>query len=334
VWQDDDTQYWRMVEQHRLSSFFTAPTALRAIKQRDPSGEHLKRFDLSSLRSLFVAGERADPDTIKWIQGALPESASGTAIDVVDHFWQTESGSPIIAHCLGYADRLAVRPGSAFKGVPGYDVRIVDDDGVEVPRGESGNVALKLPLAPGALTGLWEDSGRFRSAYLERFPGYYDTSDAGYIDADGYVFVMSRTDDVISVAGHRISAGALEEALSDHADVAEVAVVGVADALRGQMPLACIVLNAGFSGDQEALKTELIASVRRRVGAVAALKTICIVKGLPKTRSGKILRRIMRSIADRQPYVYPATIEDGAVLDELKVLFDSVSSTSSSSSSK
>ncbi len=306
----DASAYWRVVSQHRVNVLFTAPTALRAIKREDPEAKLPSRFDLGSLRALFLAGERADPDSVAWAERAL-------GLPVVDHWWQTETGWPIAANCLGLAAQ-PVKRGSVTKPVPGYDVRVVDDAGRELAPGETGHLVLRLPLPPGCLRTLWENEAGFESAYLARFPGYYATSDAGSIDADGYVWVMSRTDDIINVAGHRLSTGAIEEVLAAHPDVAECAVIGVRDPLKGQAPLGLVVLNAGALRDEGELARELVARVREQLGPVAAFKQACVVARLPKTRSGKILRGTLRRIADGEAWRTPATIDDPTSLDEAR----------------
>jgi propionyl-CoA synthetase len=306
----DAGAFWRVVEQHRVNTLFTAPTALRAIKREDPDAKLVTRHDLSSLRSLFLAGERADPDTVAWSERALE-------IPVVDHWWQTETGWPIAANCLGI-ERLPVKHGSPTRPVPGYDVRVLDDEGFELPVGQTGHIVIKLPLPPGCLRTLWENDENYEQSYLRRFPGYYQTSDAGHFDADGYIWVMSRTDDIINVAGHRLSTGAIEEVLASHPDVAECAVTGVADALKGQVPLGFVVLKAGRSRVVPEVESELVALVRERIGPVAAFKHVCVVERLPKTRSGKVLRGTLRKIADSEAYRTPPTIDDPDVLSEIR----------------
>jgi propionyl-CoA synthetase len=306
----DAGAFWRVIAQHGVHALFTAPTAFRGIKREDPEAEWVARYDLSRFRTLFLAGERADPDTIAWAERAL-------RVPVIDHWWQTETGWPIAANCMGI-EPLPVRPGSATKPVPGFDVRIVGEQGAELPAGETGSIVLQLPLPPGCLPTLWNDDEGFRCAYLERFPGRYETGDAGHKDEDGYLWVMSRTDDIINVAGHRLSTGAMEEVLAAHPDVAECAVIGVADALKGQLPLGFVVLKAGVERDADGLVRELVAAVRERIGPVAAFKRACVVARLPKTRSGKILRGTMRSMADGEPFRTPATIDDPAILDEIR----------------
>ncbi len=306
----DAGAFWRVASEHEVACMFTAPTAFRAIKQQDPEGELTGRYDLGTLRALFLAGERCDPATLEWAEQKL-------GVPVVDHWWQTETGWAIASVCLGI-ERLPVKPGSASRAVPGWDVRVLDGNGDELPAGDVGAIACKLPLPPGTLPGLWQADDRYRSAYLERFPGFYETGDAGFIDEDGYIFVMSRTDDVINVAGHRLSTGAIEEVLAAHPDVAECAVVGVADALKGQLPLGCLVLKAGVERPAGDIVAEAVQMVRNQIGPVAAFKQALIVERLPKTRSGKILRGTMRRIADGEDYRMPATIEDPEVLDEIR----------------
>ncbi|NNK31524.1 MAG: propionyl-CoA synthetase [Xanthomonadales bacterium] len=305
----DASAFWRVIEQHKVKCLFTAPTAFRAIRREDPEGRHLENHDISSLDSLFLAGERCDPDTLFWAEKKLQ-------IPVIDHWWQTESGWPMAANPLGI-EPFPVKAGSPTVAVPGYDVRVLDNEGVEVPDGESGNIVVKLPLPPGNLSTLWGNRERFHEAYLSRYDGYYLTGDAGIRDEQGYIWVMSRIDDVINVAGHRLSTGALEEALATNENVAECAVIGVADSFKGEMPLGFVVLNAGAEVDPETLKSELIATVRTQVGPIAKPRDIVIVDRLPKTRSGKILRGTMRKIADKKEYKTPATIEDPTVLEEI-----------------
>ncbi|HWV41062.1 AMP-binding enzyme, partial [Pseudorhodoplanes sp.] len=283
--------------------------AFRAIKKEDPNGELIPGYDLSRFRTLFLAGERADPETVKWAEQRL-------GVPVIDHWWQTETGAPISQNPVGLGI-MPVKYGSPGVPMPGYDVRVLDDAGHEVPRGTLGNVVLKLPLPPGCLPTLWHADQRFRDAYLAEFPGYYKTADAGYIDEDGYLFIMARTDDIINVAGHRLSTGAMEEVLAEHPDVAECAVIGIADEMKGQVPCGFVVLNSGVSRDTATVEREAIALVRERIGPVAAFKTVVAIKRLPKTRSGKILRGTMQKIADRQAWTTPATIDDPAILDEI-----------------
>ncbi|HYZ39837.1 MAG TPA: AMP-binding protein, partial [Stellaceae bacterium] len=309
----DAGAFWRVIEQHRVRVFFTAPTAFRAIKREDPDGRLIAGRDLGHFRALFLAGERADPPTVAWAEEHL-------RVPVIDHWWQTETGWPIGANCLGI-ERLPVKHGSCTRAVPGWDVRVLDPAAPgaarELAAGEIGALAIKLPLPPGALPTLWQADGRFVGSYLSTYPGFYETADAGFIDADGYIHVMTRTDDIINVAGHRLSTGAIEEVLAAHPDVAECAVVGVADALKGQVPLGFLVLKAGVKRPYAEIEREAAQLVRDRIGAIASLKAALVVAGLPKTRSGKILRGTMRCIADGEEYSMPATIDDPAVLDEI-----------------
>ena len=305
----DAGTYWRVIAEHGVVALFTAPTAFRAIKKEDPGGEHVGRYDISRFRTLFLAGERADPDTVKWAEQKVK-------VPVIDHWWQTETGSPMSQNPAGLG-LLPVKYGSPGVPMPGYDIRILDDDRQPVKAGTLGNVVVKLPLPPGCLPTLWHADQRFRDAYLKEFPGYYKTADAGFIDEDGYLFVMSRTDDIINVAGHRLSTGAMEEVVAEHPDVAECAVIGIADAMKGQVPCGFIVLNAGVARDAGAIEREVVGLVRDRIGPVAAFKTVVTVKRLPKTRSGKILRGTMQKIADQEAWTTPATIDDPAILDEI-----------------
>jgi propionyl-CoA synthetase len=305
----DSGAFWRVIEQYGVNCLFTAPTAFRAIRREDSDGELLHKYDISSLKTLFLAGERCDPDTLHWAEKQLQ-------IPVVDHWWQTESGWAMAANPMGI-EPLPIKAGSPTVAVPGYDIRVLDDDGKELPRGETGNIVVKLPLPPGTLPTLWGNRQRYFDTYLSRFEGYYLTGDAGILDEAGYLWVMSRIDDVINVAGHRLSTGALEEALATHGAVAECAVIGVEDALKGEMPLGFVVLNTKAQIDYEQLKAELIKTVRSVVGPIATPRDIVVVTRLPKTRSGKILRGTMRKIADHKEYKVPATIEDPAVLEEI-----------------
>jgi propionyl-CoA synthetase len=307
----DAGAFWRVVAQHRVNALFTAPTAFRAIKKEDPEGALIGRYDLGSLRTLFLAGERCDPDTVHWAQSKL-------RVPVIDHWWQTETGWPVAANCRGLTP-LPVKAGSASVSVPGYDVQVLDDAGDAVAAGKIGNLVIRLPLPPGTLTTLWQNDAGYRDGYLNRYPGYYLTGDAGYIDSDGYVWIMSRIDDVINVAGHRLSTGGMEEVLAAHPDVAECAVIGVADPLKGQLPLGLVVLKAGVSRPQAQVLQELIERVRQHIGPVAAFRHVAIVARLPKTRSGKVLRATMRAIADSQTYNMPATIDDPRTLEEIAV---------------
>jgi propionyl-CoA synthetase len=305
----DAGAFWRVIAEHGVETLFTAPTAFRAIRQQDPEGKLIGDYDLSGFRTLFLAGERCDPETLGWAEQKL-------GVPVIDHWWQTETGWPIAANCIGI-ERLPVKPGSPTKAVPGWDVRVMSDEGGEATPGDIGAIVVKLPLPPGASPTLWNAEERFREAYLSAFPGYYQTADAGFVDEDGYVFVMARTDDIINVAGHRLSTGAIEEVLASHPDVAECAVIGVADELKGQLPVGFVVLKAGVERPHDEIASELVALVRERIGPVAAFKTAVVVVRLPKTRSGKILRGTMRRIADSEEYTTPATIDDPAILDEI-----------------
>ncbi|HEX9859471.1 MAG TPA: propionate-CoA ligase PrpE [Paracoccaceae bacterium] len=307
----DAGAFWRVIAEHRVKSFFTAPTALRAIKRDDPEGKLIGAYDLTGLQALYLAGERADPDTIHWAQRHLN-------VPVIDHWWQTETGWAIAANPLGI-EALPVKIGSPSVPMPGYDVQVLDEGGHPVPPGTLGAIAVKLPLPPGTLPTLWNADDRFRQSYLSHFPGYYETGDAGYIDDDGYLYIMARTDDVINVAGHRLSTGAMEEVLAGHPDVAECAVIGVADALKGQSPLGFLCLNRGSDRSHEAVVKECVALMREKIGPVADFKRACVVDRLPKTRSGKILRGTMVKIADSEPYKTPATIDDPAILDEIRL---------------
>ncbi len=312
----DAGAFWRVISEHKVNALFTAPTAFRAIKREDPRATHIENYDLSCLRTLFLAGERADPDTVQWAENAL-------GVPVIDHWWQTETGWPIVANCMGI-EPLPVKHGSPTRPVPGYDVRVLDEGGAEVPAGETGAIVVRLPLPPGCLPTLWNNDEGFKRSYLERFPGYYETADAGHIDEDGYVWIMSRTDDIINVAGHRLSTGGMEEVLAGHPDVAECAVIGVADSLKGQVPVGFVVLKAGVDRSHEDVVNELVSMVRTTIGPVAAFKTACVVERLPKTRSGKILRGTMRRIADSEPFKMPATIDDPAILDEIRISLKSL----------
>jgi propionyl-CoA synthetase len=305
----DAGAFWRVISQHGVAALFTAPTAFRAIKGQDPRGEYVAKYDLSKFRTLFLAGERADPETLKWAEQKLGRP-------VVDHWWQTETGYPITQNPVGLG-LLHVKHGSPGVPMPGFDVRVLDDTGRPVAAGTLGNVVIRLPLPPGCLPTLWNADQRFRDAYLREFRGYYKTADAGLVDEDGYLFIMARTDDIINVAGHRLSTGGMEEVLAEHRDVAECAVIGVADELKGQVPCGFVVLNAGVNRDPSEIEREVVELVRERIGPVAALKRVVTVKRLPKTRSGKILRATMQKIADRQPWSVPATIDDPAILEEI-----------------
>jgi propionyl-CoA synthetase len=305
----DAGTFWRVIEDYKVVSFFTAPTAFRAIKREDPKGEFLAKYDISSLRCLYLAGERADPDTVIWAQEKL-------GVPVVDHWWQTETGWAICGNPQGL-EPLPIKIGSPSVPMPGYNVQVLDEAGHPVPAGTLGAIAIKLPLPPGTLPNLWNAEDRFRKSYLNTFPGYYETGDAGYIDEDGYVYIMARTDDVINVAGHRLSTGGMEEVLAAHSDVGECAVIGVTDQLKGQLPLGFLCLNKGVNRDPAEVVKECVTLVREKIGPVAAFKLAVVVDRLPKTRSGKILRATMVKIADGEDYKMPATIDDPAILDEI-----------------
>jgi propionyl-CoA synthetase len=305
----DPGAFWRVVAEHDVKILFTAPTAFRAIKKEDPRGEYLPAHDLSGFRALYLAGERLDPDTYHWASDLL-------GVPVIDHWWQTETGWPVAANCLGI-EALPVKAGSPTKAVPGYDVRVLDERGESMPAGKEGSVAIRLPLPPGTLPTLWNDDDRFIRSYLATYPGFYLTGDGGYLDADGYLYVMGRIDDVINVAGHRLSAGGLEAVLSQHPQVAECAVIGVADELKGQVPVGFVVLKAGADRDPGEIAAEIRAMVREQIGPFASLKDVLVIERLPKTRSGKILRGTMRKIADGQAFAVPSTIDDPAILDEI-----------------
>jgi propionyl-CoA synthetase len=307
----DAGAFWRVIAEHKVVVLFTAPTAFRAIRKQDPQAKHLAGHDLSHFRALFLAGERADPDTLRWAQEVLQ-------VPVIDHWWQTETGSCIVGNPIGL-ELLPVKPGSPSVPLPGYEVHCLDESGRPVPAGTMGAIVLKLPLPPCALPTLWQADDRFRESYLTTYPGYYNTSDAGFIDEDGYVFIMGRTDDIINVAGHRLSTGGMEEVLASHPAVAECAVVGIRDALKGEQPCGFVVLKSGVEQSPDAVEAELVALVREKIGPVAAFRLALTVARLPKTRSGKILRATMKKIADGEEYVVPATIEDAAVLDEIGV---------------
>jgi len=302
--------FWRIISEHKVKSLFTAPTAFRAIKKEDPNGKFFKKYDLSSFETLFLAGERADPDTLKWAEGLLK-------VPVIDHWWQTETSWAISANCTGI-ELEKTKYGSACKPVPGYDVKILKSDGKEAKPNEMGDVVVKLPLPPGTFPTLWNADQRYKETYMSNYPGYYQTYDAGHIDEDGYVWIMSRTDDIINVAGHRLSTGAMEEVLAEHKDVAECAVLGIADKLKGQLPIGLLTLKAGVTKKHEDISKECVQMIRQKIGPVAAFKTAIVIKRLPKTRSGKILRGTVRKIADNEPYKMPATIDDPAILDEIK----------------
>ncbi len=305
----DAGAFWKVIADRGVNVMFTAPTAIRAIRREDPDGKLLAHYDLSSLKYLFLAGERCDPDTLHWARQQL-------GVPVIDHWWQTETGWSIAANPAGLG-MFDIVPGSAGKPMPGWDVRVLDDDGNEVASGESGAVVCKLPLPPGSLPTLWNAEQRFRDAYLNRFPGYYQTGDAGFVDADGYLQIMSRTDDVINVAGHRLSTGAIEEVLAQHPDVAECAVTGIADELKGQVPMGFVVLQTGADRQDDDVLSELVQRVRDRIGPVAAFRRAVIVQRLPKTRSGKIFRRTLQCLVDGEAFTLPATIDDPTIIDEI-----------------
>jgi propionyl-CoA synthetase len=305
----DAGTFWRVIAEHDVKVLFTAPTAIRAIRREDPEGKFVKQHDLRGLRALFLAGERTDPETLRWAEDHL-------GVPVVDHWWQTETGWPIAGNPLGI-ERLPVKPGSTSVPMPGWDVRCLDGEHNEVPRGETGDIVLKLPMAPGALLTLWNADERFVKSYMVQHPGYYHTGDAGYLDEDGYIFILNRTDDVINVAGHRLSTGAMEEVLSSHADVAECCVIGAADQLKGQVPLGFLVLKSGVTRTPEEIASDTIAMMRDTIGPVAFFKQVLVVDRLPKTRSGKILRGTIQKIADGSEWKMPATIEDPDVLGEI-----------------
>ena len=306
----DPGGFWRVIAEHGVDVLFTAPTAFRAIKREDPDGTYIKNYDLSRFRMLFLAGERCDPDTLRWAEDRLN-------VPVIDHWWQTETGWAIGANAAGLG-LLPVRPGSCTKPVPGYDVRVLDDHGEELAPSQTGNITIRLPLPPGCLTTLWNNERDFYKTYLSEFPGYYLTGDAGFIDSDGYLWIMGRTDDIINTAGHRLSTGAMEEVLASHPDVAECAVTGVADDIKGEIPIGFVVLKAGVSRDPPAIEQELVLMVREKIGPIASFKIALVVRRLPKTRSGKILRGTIKKIADGTEYRVPATIDDPAILDEIR----------------
>ena len=306
----DPGAFWRVIQQHKVAALFTAPTAFRAIRQQDPEGAFIRKHDLTGFRTLFLAGERCDPDTLAWAQDQLQ-------VPVIDHWWQTETGWCIAGNWQG-VEPMPVKPGSPTVPGPGWDLKVLDPEGHAVPPGTIGALVAKLPLPPGSFPGLWNGRERYERAYFAHFPGYYETGDAGMLDADGYVFVMARTDDIINVAGHRLSTGQMEEVLASHPDVAECAVLGAADALKGQVPLGFVVLKKGVNRPQAEIVKELVALVRDRIGPVAAFKSACVVARLPKTRSGKILRATMRKIAEAEPFKTPATIDDPAILEEIR----------------
>ena len=312
----DPGAFWRVISQHGVTTLFTAPTAFRAIRQQDPEGRFIEKYDMARFRALFLAGERCDPDTLAWAEDKLK-------VPVIDHWWQTETGWPIAANCLGI-ERLPIKAGSPTRAVPGWDVRALASDGSEMAAGDIGAIVCKLPLPPGSLPTLWNAEQRYLESYLSAFPGYYETGDAGYLDEDGYVYVMARTDDIINVAGHRLSTGAMEEVLAAHPDVAECAVIGVADSLKGQLPLGFLVLKVGAERPNDEIVRDVVKMVRERIGPVAAFKQATVVQRLPKTRSGKILRGTMQKIADCEAYKAPATIDDPAILGEIEAALKSI----------
>ena len=306
----DAGTFWRVISDHKVSNFFTAPTAFRAIKRMDPKGELKQKYDLSNLRALFLAGERADPDTVKWAENLLK-------IPIIDHWWQTETGYVIAGNPIGI-EKLPIKIGSPTVPMPGFDIKVLDSTGKELPAGKLGAIAIKLPLPPGTLPTLWNAPERFKSSYLDKYAGYYETGDAGIIDDDGYIYIMARTDDVINVAGHRLSTGAIEEVLANHPDVAECAVIGVSDNLKGQLPVGFLCLTAGVDREHMDIEAECVEMVRKQIGPVAAFKNAVVVDRLPKTRSGKILRGTMVKIADNKKFKLPATIDDPVILKEIK----------------
>jgi len=312
----DAGAFWRMISEHKIKALFTAPTAFRAIKREDPKGELIKKYDISCFKVLYLAGERTDPDTLHWAEEKI-------GVPVIDHWWQTETGWAIAANCMGLHP-FPVKPGSPTKCVPGWDVQVLDENGHPQEPGTIGEIVVKLPLPPGSLPTLWNADERFLSSYLNEFPGYYKTSDAGIIDADGYISIMARTDDIINVAGHRLSTGGMEEVLAEHPDVAECAVVGVADSLKGQLPVGFLVLNAGVLRQHDEIVADVVQLVREKIGPVAAFKTAAVVERLPKTRSGKILRGTMQKIADNTDYKLPATIDDPEILVEIDVALQKI----------
>ena len=305
----DPGAFWRVVSQHSVRVLFTAPTVFRSVRREDSSGDYIRRYDLDCLRTLFLAGERCDPNTLAWAREQL-------GVPVVDHWWQTETGWPVGANCVGLG-AFPVKAGSCTKAVPGYDVRVLGDDGEEVPPGQIGNIVIKLPLPPGCLPTLWHNDEGFQASYMSEFQGYYQTADAGYIDTDGYIWIMSRTDDIISVAGHRLSTGGMEEVLSSHPDVAECAVVGVSDELKGEVPLGLVVLKSSVERPHKEIVSELVQLVRDQIGAFACFRVATVVKRLPKTRSGKIVRGTIKKIADGIDYRIPPTIDDPTILEEI-----------------
>ncbi|MBT7942046.1 MAG: propionyl-CoA synthetase [Alphaproteobacteria bacterium] len=312
----DAGAFWRVISDHKVKVMFTAPTAFRAIKREDPNGDLMKNYDLSHFKYLFLAGERTDPDTLHWAEEKI-------GVPVIDHWWQTETGWAIAANCIGLHE-FPVKPGSPSKAAPGWNVQILDPDGEPIKEGEIGAICVKLPLPPSSLPTLWNADERFVTSYLSDFEGFYNTSDAGFMDDDGYLYIMGRTDDIINVAGHRLSTGGMEEVLSDHPDVAECAVIGVADELKGQLPLGFLVLKAGVNKEHAEIVTDVVGMVREKIGPVAAFKTAAVIDRLPKTRSGKILRATMQKIADNEDFKIPATIDDPVILDEIRSALEGI----------
>jgi propionyl-CoA synthetase len=305
----DSSTFWRIIEEHKVNAMFTAPTAIRAIKKEDPNGDFIKKYDLSSLKTQFLAGERCDVATLEWYNEQIP-------VPAIDHWWQTESGWPMVSNMIGI-EKPFVKPGSVGKAVCGYDIRIFDEKGNELAPNDEGYVVIKLPLPPGTLMDLWKDNARFQSDYLTKFPGFYFSGDGGFKDEDNYIFITGRVDDVINVAGHRLSTSEMEEIVASHSSVAECAVVGINDALKGQVPLALVVTKLGETMEHFQLEQEIVQLVRKQIGAVASLRNVVIVQRLPKTRSGKILRKLMRSIADGDNFQVPSTIDDENIVDEI-----------------
>ena len=309
----DASTFWRVISEHKVNVMFTAPTAIRAIKKEDPEGEFIKQYDLTSLKTQFLAGERCDVATLEWYNKHIP-------VPAIDHWWQTESGWPMIANMIGI-ETLPIKPGSAGKPVVGYDIRIFNENGEELNANEEGYVVIKLPLPPGTLLDLWNDNERFKAGYLNKFSGYYFSGDGGYKDSDGYLYITGRVDDVINVAGHRLSTAEMEEIVSSHPSVAECAVIGINDELKGQIPVALVVTKSGSAIEHFQLQYEIVQLVREKIGAVASLRDVIVIQRLPKTRSGKILRKLMRSIADGQDFQIPSTIDDELIIDEIRTDF-------------
>ncbi len=313
----DASTFWRIIAEHKVATMFTAPTAIRAIKKEDPDGEFIKNYDLSSLRNQFLAGERCVSATIEWFQKHIP-------IPVIDHWWQTESGWPMVANPMGL-EKMLVKLGSATVPVCGYDLKIFSEEGTELGPNQEGLVVIKLPLPPGNMLGLWGNLERFQAGYFKKFKGYYLSGDGGFVDDDGYVYITGRVDDVINVAGHRLSTAEMEEIVSSHKSVAECAVIGISDDLKGQIPCALIVVKAGETIESFQIEYEIVQLVRNQIGAVASLRNVLIVERLPKTRSGKILRKLLRSIADGEDFQIPSTIDDEAIIDEVRLAFEQAS---------